>query len=181
MIDESNKINSDTSIIIKESNKKRKLNITLEDYLEDTKDKLNLYLNAQQIKDEKKLKSFLRNRFSVSCNLAIEEGKLSPSSFQNDEAVIHENAHIISMQYLLQDEINITKLEDAASPYNCLRLSPNLHKAFDKNKITFNTEGRIEGYNENKFISIDIKNHLKRKEYIKINYENWLKFKRNMQ
>lgn len=165
----------DTKTIIK------KTKFSLDDYLEDGEEKLRLYLNNEFNSDYSKLKNFVRSRFSIACNLAIEKNLLSPSSFEDDNPIICENAHIIPVQYLLQNRTDIKSLLDAISPYNCLRLSPNLHTLYDKNLITFTPDGRIEGkISIGELISKDIQNHNLRKKYIEKNYKNWLIHQKNL-
>ncbi|ATI73272.1 MAG4270 family putative restriction endonuclease [Mesoplasma florum] len=92
----------------------------------------------QEISKEK-LKLKLRNIFSLRVDLFTNSIAVK-NYIKNSSFPIVEKAHIVPFSYLVESQ---NDWDSATSPYNCLMLEPNLHKAFDFNEIFFSNEGKV--------------------------------------
>ncbi|MGL4184091.1 MAG: MAG4270 family putative restriction endonuclease [Metamycoplasmataceae bacterium] len=85
----------------------------------------------------------LRSFYTANINTCLQDN-IIPNNILKEERYCKnfENAHIISLGELSKKN-DINSLKDAINPFNCLRIYPDEHTAFDKGQIYFDMEGKI--------------------------------------
>ena len=155
----------------KQKQKEFKKNVSVKNVQDDLRETIqtfkHVFLSKQQIKNR------LQKHYNYGVRLLIKENKLSHCSFNDYPKPM--NAHIISRESLfhIHDDESLFKYAD---PFNCLRLSPDIHGLFDNNIITFTTEGKIIDFEKKLWVNDPIKDILnspERMKYISENYEYW--------
>ncbi|MGL5521692.1 MAG: MAG4270 family putative restriction endonuclease [Metamycoplasmataceae bacterium] len=90
-----------------------------------------------------KIKAKLRSFYTANINACIQNNILPYDILKEKRYCKNfENAHIISFEKLIKNN-DERSLKDAISPFNCLRIYPDEHTAFDKKQIFFDMEGKI--------------------------------------
>ncbi len=151
--------------------KEVKKNISVKNIQEDLRQMIQSFKYVDL--SEKQIKSKLTSIYNYGVRTLIKEKKLSYCLIDNHPNP--ENAHIISKKSLFKNQ-NDESLFKSADPFNCLRLSPNIHTSFDNNTITFTTEGKIIDLDGKILLNEPIKdilNSSERMKYISENYEYW--------